>query len=248
METGYYTLLATINKLQERIRQHRPLAREAVLELKEDYRIVLTYSSNALEGNALTLSETKAVLEEGVTIGGRPIRDHLEAIGHSKAFDDMYSLIDSDRISENDILMLHKLFYMAIEPEKAGVYRNCPVQITGSEYPVPEHKEIAKLMQKFVTEMYTVKSKLHPVEYAARIHKELVFIHPFIDGNGRVARLLMNLTLLRRGYPVLIIPKILRQEYIRRLEQAHKDDRPLIGFVAEQLNEAQRDYIRQFHI
>ena len=248
METGYNTLLAIIDKFQERIQQHRPLAREALLELKEDYRIVLTYSSNALEGNALTLSETKAILEDGVAIGGRPSRDHLEVIGHSKAFDYMYSLIGSDRISENDILMLHKLFYMAIEPEKAGVYRNCPVVITGSEYPVPEHKEITMLMQKFVIEMHTVKKKLHPVEYAARIHKELVFIHPFIDGNGRVARLLMNLTLLRRGYPALIIPKILRDEYIRVLEQAHQDERPLIGFVAEQLKEAQRDYIRQFHI
>lgn len=201
-----------------------------------------------MEGNSLTESETKVVLEEGLTVGGKPLRDHLEAVGHSRAYDFMYELVSSNSITEADIKKLHALFYQNIDEANAGNYRKQRAFISGSNYPMPEPENVPELMTKFIVQMEQIKEKLHPVEFAARFHKDFVYIHPFIDGNGRVARLLMNLALLQRGYPIAIIPPILRSEYIASLEKAHVNEGIFLQFIAERVIEAQKEYLRLLNV
>src|SRR4030042_1360851 len=185
--------LKEVDELKKEINKYRPLSRNALKQLREYYRIGLTYSSNALEGNSLTETETKIVLEEGITIGGKPRKDHYEAMGNSEAYDHLYKLSKNRIITEEDILELHKLFYYRIDQENAGVYRKVPVIITGADFKFPPPSKIKPLMQEFVKDIPSLRKKYHPVEYSALLHLRLVNIHPFIDGNGRTARLLMKI-------------------------------------------------------
>lgn len=243
-------LLNQIDTLQERINNNRPLGREELYELKQYYKVGLTFSSNAIEGNSLTESETKVIIEDGLTIGGRPMKDHLEAVGHSQAFDHMWSLSKNKEISEKNIKALHKLFFQSIDEKNAGKYRKRNVIISGSQYNdmIPSPEELTAVMKDFISNMTIKRQELHPVVFSALIHKEFVFIHPFVDDNGRVSRLLMNLALLQDGYPITIIPPILRPDYIGMLEKAHVDDSNFIKFIAEQVLQTQRDYIRLLRI
>ncbi|MFQ5455016.1 MAG: Fic family protein [Nitrospirota bacterium] len=129
---------------------------------------------------------------------------------------------------------------------KAGKYRKERVFITGSKYSLPGPKKVHFLMKKFISGLIELKKRYHPVEYSALVHKEIVFIHPFIDGNGRVARLLMNLILLQKGYCFAIIPPILRREYIQVIEKAHINDMEFMEFIARAVKKTQKDYIRLF--
>jgi Fic family protein len=165
------------------------------------------------------------VIEDGITIGGKPLKDHLEAVGHSEAFDLMYRLSKTQNITEKDILALHRLFYRKIDEDNAGKYRQVRVFITGSTFKVPPPSKIKSLMKAFMKSVPELRQQHHPVVYAALLHKEFVEIHPFIDGNGRTARLLMNLALLQHGYPIAIIPPVLRSEYINALECCHQQDK-----------------------
>jgi Fic family protein len=235
-----------IDKLQNEINEYRPLDTHLLDQIKEYFRIGLTYSSNAIEGNTLTESETKVVLEEGITIGGKPLKDHMEVIGHSQAFDFLFSCAKKNSITLSDIKELHRLFYYRIDIKKAGVYRKEKVFITGSKYSVTNPELITEKMEEFVGNMQKMKETLHPVEFAARAHKEFVFIHPFVDGNGRVARLLMNLILLQAGYTITIIPPVVRHNYIMFLEKAHRDDKDFIMLIAQMVKETQRDWLRLF--
>ncbi len=237
-------IFSEIDQLQLEINACKPFQKEILDQLKEYYKIGLTYTSNALEGNSLTESETKIVVEEGLTIGGKPLRDHLEAVGHAEAFDFLYRIAKNRSISEEEIKKLHQLFYMHIDPTKAGCYRTIPVFVTGSKYPLPAPKELSHLMGECVLRMERMRKEKHPAEAAALIHKEFVFIHPFIDGNGRVARLLMNLFLLQEGFNIVIIPPAVRSEYIENLEKAHTDDRLFVQFIARMVKECQKDYLR----
>lgn len=239
-------LLREIDDLQIEIDKHRPLDAYLIKQIKEYFRIGLTYSSNALEGNSLTETETKIVLEEGITIGGKPLIEHLEAVGHSNAFDHMYELIEKKEFSEEDIKKLHHLFYFRIDEQQAGVYRSVPAFITGSKYPLPLPAEVSQLMQEFVHTAYDIRRDNHPVVAAALIHKNFVFIHPFIDGNGRVGRLLMNLGLLQNNFTVALIPPIMRRDYIASLEKAHTEEDNFINLIAQMVKETQKDYIRLF--
>ncbi len=242
---NYENRLLDNDKLQERIRAHRPLDSYEVKQLKEYYRIGLTYSSNALEGNSLTESETKVVLENGITIGGKPLKDHLEAIGHSEAFDLLYKLVERQEITEADILDLHRLFYYRIDSESAGKYRERNVIITGTDFTPPAPASVPAAMSEFLGSLPSLRSSLHPVVYAAMLHLQLVSIHPFIDGNGRTARLLMNLALLQSGYPITIIPPIIRADYITALLDSNKGDKqPFINFISCCIWESQKEYLR----
>jgi len=235
-----------IEALQKEINRLRPLNEEFAKQVREYYRIGLTYSSNALEGNSLTESETKVVLEDGITIGGKPLRDHFEAIGHSEAYTLLFVLVNSKTISEEDIKKLHYLFYRRIEESPAGVYRKNKVVITGSRYSTPLPEKVPELMKQLPEKTDLLRKNHHPVEFAGLLHKEFVFIHPFVDGNGRVARLLMNLALLQEGYNITVIPPVLRPEYIRTLEKAHTDDREFLELIAQAVKETQKDYLRLF--
>jgi len=237
-------LLKEIDALQKEIDAFRPLSSNIIGQLKEYYRIGLTYTSNALEGNSLTETETKVVLEDGITVGGKPIRDYYEALGHSEAYDHIYKLSKGNGFDEGNIKKLHALFYHRIDAAKAGKYRKEKVFISGSRYTLPGPEKIQDLMKEFISKMAEKAKNAHPVVYSALAHKELVFIHPFIDGNGRVARLLMNLILLQRGYCLAIIPPARRADYIRALEDAHLSDTAFMNFIAETVKETQKDYLR----
>lgn len=241
----YENRLKDVDKLQQEISRHRPLNRNALKQLKEYFRIGLTYSSNAIEGNSLTETETKIVLEDGITIGGKPLKDHYEAVGHSEAFDLLYKLAKNREITEKDILSLHKLFYHLIDGKNAGRYRKQPVIITGSTLEPPAPHEIKPLMQQFAVDLPELRKKHHPVEFASLLHIRLATIHPFVDGNGRTARLVMNLALLQEGYPVTIIPPVLRGDYIEALKASNRgDNKPFINFISCMVLESQRDYLR----
>jgi Fic family protein len=237
-------ILSKVDEAQAKINALRPFSNEMKHQIKEYFRIGLTYSSNALEGNSLTLSETKVVIEDGLTIAGKPLKDHYEATGHSDAFDHMYALATGKRITEEDVKKLHALFYHRIEEKDAGVYRKVQAIITGSQYPLPKPDALPKMMQKFVKDLPRLKKDNHPVVYAAKLHKEFVFIHPFIDGNGRVARLLMNVALMQAGFIIAIIPPLKRSEYISALEKAHKNDSDFIKLISSCVYETQNDLLR----
>lgn len=237
-------LIADIDKLQKEILAIKPLSTEQLNELKKYYKIGLTFSSNALEGNSLTESETKIAIEDGLTVAGKPIKDYNEAIGHSLAYDKIFQLIDSNAITEKDIKELHRLFYKNIDEKNAGKYRKIKVFISGSNYFLPSPSEVPTLMQKLEIKINNYLETEHPVIASAKIHKEFVMIHPFIDGNGRVARLLMNLFLLKNKFPITLIPAVLRLEYITALEKAHTDETKFIEFIAERVRQAQIEYIR----
>lgn len=239
-------ILDQIDALQQEIDSRRPLGEQELATIRDYFRVGLTYTSNALEGNSLTESETKVVIEEGITIGGKSLRDHNEAIGHAEAFEHMYACTGSKDITEDDICTLHRHFYTHVDAEKAGVYRKVKAIITGSKYPLPGPDEIPMQMKQFMADLANWREDQHPVEVAARAHKEFVFIHPFVDGNGRVARLLMNLILLQSGYTIAIIPPVLRHEYIELLEEAHRDEKPFLEFIARAVKETMRDYLRLF--
>lgn len=240
----YENRLTDNDKLQKKIRAHRPFDSYEVKQLKEYFRIGLTYTSNALEGNSLTESETKVVLEDGITIGGKPLKDHFEAIGHSEAFDLLYKLADNQDITEDDILGLHRLFYYRINTETAGKYRERNVIISGTDFAPPAPAAVPLAMQEFLGNLPSLR-QLHPVEYAAKLHLDLVTIHPFVDGNGRTARLLMNLALLQAGYPITIIPPIIRGDYIAALRGSNKgDNNPFVNLISCCVWESQKEYLR----
>mgnify|MGYP000846288079 FL=1 len=243
--------MGNINKLdlyQNIINELRPFEGEMLNQVKEFYRVGLTWTSNALEGNSLTESETKVLIEDGLTVGGRPLKEMFEAVDHAKAYDYMFTLLGNKEIDEKDILYLHKLFYQNIDEDSAGKFRNIPVFISGSNYPVTKVENITNEINSLCKWIITERKNFHPVVFAALVHKKFVFIHPFKDGNGRVARLLMNTALIQDGYLPALIPPILRTEYISLLEKAHKDDRSFIDFIVEREIETQKDFLRLLHI
>ena len=246
MTTDLQNKLVQCERQQRELWAYRPLSQDTLRSLQEYYRVGLTYTSNALEGNSLTELETKVVIEDGLTIEGKPLRDVYEAVGHAKAYDFLYEISHDAPLTEETILTIHRLFYQQIDAERAGAYRKVPVFISGSQYAVAPVGEISKRVQQLVRWYNNQEGKMHPVELAAELHKRFVYIHPFIDGNGRVSRLLMNLSLLRNDYNIAIIPAVCRSEYIAALEQGHKDADTFISFVADRVIMTQLDILRLF--
>jgi Fic family protein len=228
----------------------RPFKDDTLRELREYYRIGLTYSSNAIEGNSLTEVETKVLLEDGLTVGGKPLREMYEAVGHSAAYDYMLTLTESKSITVNDIKTLHRLFYHNIDEKHAGVWRDIPVIVTGTDYVFPLPKELPRLMDELEEWITDNRDKMHPIEFAAMLHLKFVTIHPFVDGNGRVARLLMNTSLIGDGFLLAIVPPILRTEYISaiRAYQKKKNAVPFTEFISERVLESYREISRLLHI
>jgi len=227
-----------------RIAALRPLPKETLKSLRDYYRVGLTYSSNALEGNSLTESETKVVIEDGLTIGGKPLKDVYEATGHAKAYDFLYKLTKDESVTEENILKIHRLFYGQIDKANAGAWRKVRVFISGSRRVLPAPEKVPELMSAFVKWMARNEGGMHPVEFAALVHQKFVYIHPFVDGNGRVARLLMNLALMRAGWTLAIIPPICRHEYIATLEKAGRQPAPFVRFIRDRVCETQKELLR----
>lgn len=241
-------LLQKADSYKQKISSARPLAQEELKSLDDYFRIGFTYSSNALEGNTLTISETKILLEDGITVGGRPLKDCYEAVGHGAAYDFMLELARQQDmcITEDTIKKLHRLFYQKVDDNQAGQYRSVQVYISGTEYIPPAPDEIPQLMKHLTDQIRSSRGTLHPIELAAMAHKRLVDIHPFIDGNGRTARLLMNLILVNAGYGVVSIPPILRNDYINALSASRRlnDMEPFFKLIVECVIETERDYCR----
>ena len=199
----------------------RPLPPALVRNLEEWFKVELTYTSNAIEGNTLTRRETAMVIEKGITVGGKTLKEHLEATNHAKAIDFINSIASKkpNQITEKDILAIHEIILKGIDDENAGHYRNVPVRISGSALVLPNHRKVPDLMAEFA-DWLAQNHDEHPVWLAGDAHYRLVTIHPFVDGNGRTARLLMNLLLIMHGYPPAIIQKTARLSYIGSLEKA----------------------------
>ncbi len=197
--------------------KHRPFPESITNNLMGWFKVELAYSSNAIEGNTLSRLETAVVIEKGMTIGGKLLREHLEATNHGQAFDFILSLVGRREIAEADILEIHRIVLSSIDTEYAGRYRDTRVRIAGSDVVFPNHVKIPELMGKFVED---INAELGPIQKALNAHYELVTIHPFVDGNGRTARLLMNLILMQHGYPPAIIKPRYRLKYLKALEQA----------------------------
>jgi Fic family protein len=199
----------------------RPLPPVLVSRLKEYFDVEWTHHSTAIEGNTLTLQETLVVLKHGITIGGKSLREHLEVVDHQKAIDFVESLARVRRpVTEEDLMGIHRLVLAGIEDTMAGQYRAGQVRIAGSRYLPPPPQEVPRRMKEFLAWLeYAEVPDLHPVFVAAKAHLELVTIHPFVDGNGRTARLLQNLLLMRRGFPPAVIRVEERAEYYQALEQ-----------------------------
>lgn len=226
------------------ISKARPFSGDMLKQVQDFFRISTTWSSNALEGNTLTISETKVLLEDGITVGGKSLRETLEAYGHSHAYDYMFSLIDKSAILESDIKELHRLFYSGISENKAGVYRTVRVVITGSSYPVCAPKKIEQEMKSLCNWIEKERSNYDPIIFAAELHRRFIFIHPFADGNGRTARLLMNTALIQKGYLPCVISPYIRNDYIQALEGAHAEPEKFIRFIIEAELETEKDFIR----
>ena len=242
---SYRNRNSEIDDLKKEIDSYRPFNKQLLNELQQFYRIGFTYSSNALEGNSLTESETKVIIEDGLTIGGKTIREHSEALGHSEAYTYLHTLTKKTIINESNILELHRLFYYRIDAKKAGKYRKQQVYISGTDYLPPNYKEIPGLMKEFVLGIPQLAKTLHPVTLAAKLHERIATIHPFIDGNGRTARLVMNLSLLQNGYPIVIIPPILRNDYIALIRLANTSNiEPFLNFISDVEYESSKDYLR----
>lgn len=210
-----------LTQLKQKLDSYRPLPREIVNNLHEDIVLRWTYNSNAIEGNTLTLKETKVVLE-GITIGGKTMREHFEVINHREAILYVEELVTKNKaLSEWDIKSIHQLILKNIDARNAGVYRNVNVTISGAEHIPPAFLQVQMEMENFITWYKTKAKKIHPVEKAAKVHADFVKIHPFVDGNGRTARLLMNLELMKDGYPPVVLSVEKRLEYYEALDTAH---------------------------
>ncbi|OAT80338.1 Fic family protein [Desulfotomaculum copahuensis] len=232
------------------INEVRPFEGHMLTQLKDYYRIGLTWSSNAIEGNTLTISETKMVLEDGLTVGGHPLRDLYEAVGHGEAYDFMFTLIGKRSITVQDIKAMHRLFYKSIDEGNAGTWRKVNVVVSGSGYAFPVPQEIEKQMRKLEKWVQDKRNNFHPVTFAALLHLKFVTIHPFIDGNGRTGRLIMNLALIQDGFQLAIIPPVLRAEYFDTIRQYQNkgNPAPFYDFIAERVYETQKEIMRLLHI
>ena len=211
------------NKVDEKLAKlnsKRPLSKETIKTLQDAINLEWTYNSNGIEGNTLTLKETKVVLE-GITIGGKSVREHLEAVNHENAIEYLEELVkDQSEISEWNIKGLHQLVLKGIDDDNAGKYRNNNVIISGAKHRPPEYVKVPELMEKLIIN-YEDWDEYHPIIRATLLHGELVKIHPFIDGNGRLSRLMMNMDLIKSGYVPVIIKKENRIKYYEALDKAH---------------------------
>lgn len=221
------TVLFEIDNLKTQLSELRPLPAEALKKIQDALDIEYTYESNRIEGNTLTLQETALVVNEGVTISGKSMREHLEAINHAQAIGFIKDIAKHNiEIDGRLIREIHAIILHSIDKANAGKYRNVQVMISGSQYLPPQPYLIEPQMETFIAEYNRmVEANEHPVIIAAYLHDELVRIHPFIDGNGRTSRLLMNLYLLSKGYVVLSLKgdNESKRRYYEALEKSHTE-------------------------
>ena len=245
-------ILKEVDSLKE-ILINNQLPLETKKSLDEDFKLRYTNDSNAIEGNTLTLFETKVVLE-GMTIGGKSLKEHLETINHAHAIDFMLEMANSNTMLNTfDIKSLHQIVLQSIDQKNAGVYRNIDVIISGANHMPPSYINVVSEMERFLEWYQNEAQILHPIIRASRIHIDFVGIHPFVDGNGRMSRLLMNYELIKNNYPPINIKYSSKAEYFYALDEAHcyqhyeKFDNLVIREVKSEL-EKQIQFIKAPHI
>ncbi len=219
-------LASTFSRLEEKVdvlRSARPLPSAAISKIKEALQIEWTYNSNSIEGNTLSLRETQMVLQEGVTIKGKSLREHFEAKNHETAIHHLYTLVkDGYKLTSHDVLALHGFVLRSIEDEHAGRIRNAGVRISGANFTPPNARKASELFDELIAFVNSNPLRLNNIELATVFHHKFVWIHPFFDGNGRTVRLAMNLMFMSEGYPPAIILKNDRKKYYEALNQANK--------------------------
>lgn len=230
-------LFAEIDALKNELDNRRPLTQGELQRLREEFLIEYTYNSNAIEGNTLTLQETALVLE-GVTIDKKPLKDHLEAVGHRDAFLYVLELVrNKTPISEFVIKQIHTLVLMD-RPEDRGVYRRIPVRIMGAFHEPTDPILVPEQMEALVKE-FAANKKMHPIEKAALFHLKFEGIHPFVDGNGRTGRLILNLMLMQAGFPPINVKYSDRKRYYEVFDSFYRDGdaSPMISLVGMAVKE-----------
>ncbi len=272
-ELGNYAQASTaLQMVQEHFQSYKPKVRlsasiQATLDLLEElqadlsllrkndsFRVVealeleYTFESNRIEGNTLTLRETDLVVNKGLTISGKSMQEHLEAINHQDAIEYVKQMVQSNSVlTERELLTIHNLVLRGIDPKNAGKYRNVQVMISGSEHQPPQPFLVPKMMEDYFIWYSSNRTRLHPVVLAAEMHERLVTIHPFVDGNGRTSRLIMNLILLQHGYVIANIKgdDSTRMNYYEALEEVQtggsKDS--FVQLIAETEIESLKRYI-----
>ncbi len=238
----YTELFTIIDQMKAELDRRRPLTRGESKRLQDEFLVEFTYNSNAIEGNTLTMQETALVLE-GITIDKKSLKEHLEAVGHRDAFHYVLSLVsDKIPISERIIREIHSLVLIE-RPEDKGVYRKIPVKIMGAHHEPPQPYLVQVQMEKSLLNLS--HDKRHIIERAALFHLDFEGIHPFIDGNGRTGRLILNLMLMQAGYPPIDIKFTDRRQYYATFDRYYRDNdaSPMVNMVGEYVKERLSQYL-----
>ncbi|SFJ85317.1 Fic family protein [Thermoflavimicrobium dichotomicum] len=233
-----------IDQLNE-LRKQYPIHPITMQSFKETLDIEWTYHSNSIEGSTLTLAETAIIIADGITIGGKSVREHLEAINHKEAILFLEELAkDHVPMSEQVVKEIHSIILRGIDTKNAGVYRHVPIYIRGQQHVPSQPWKVPIEMEQIMYDYYEKWQDLHPIERAAFLHCEFVRIHPFIDGNGRTARLIMNLELMKSGLVPLIIRKDQRKEYFEALQ--HYDDQKDISQFLTMIEALEEEMLERY--
>ena len=218
----YETTFTRLVEKRDALNLARPLNSYSLQKIQDAFTVEWTYNSNSIEGNTLNLHETQLILEEGITVGGKSLREHFEVVNHEKAIGYLYSLVNPDyTLRSIDILNLHGYILKNIEDEYAGRLRDGGVRIVGANFTPPNAKKVPDLFDELVSFINENPTGVDDLVLATLFHHKLVWIHPFFDGNGRTVRLAMNLLLMRKGFPPAIILKNDRKKYYDALNQAN---------------------------
>lgn len=224
-QEGISDLLERILKKKDVLDSCRPLPISAIDRVRQELSIEWTYNSNSIEGNSLTLAETRIVLQDGLTIGGKPLREHFEAINHERAITFLEELVDTSyELRTIDILSIHELIMRNIDDQFAGRIRNGMVRIIGANFSPPSPEKVSDLLYRLIDDVNLNVDKWDLPYLVTYFHHKLVWIHPFFDGNGRTGRLAMNLLLMKHGFPPAIILKNDRKKYYSALNLANNGD------------------------
>jgi Fic family protein len=248
LSNHFTSKLKKLDVLSEKWKSLKPLNEVQLRKMEEYFFTSYTYESNRIEGNTLTLQETHLVINEGITIGGKSMREHLELVNHKEAIELILELVQN-KIPFNSFRLkqIHQLILKGVDDRNAGIYRNLPVRISGSSHVPPEPYLIEKMMEDYFIFYETQKDILHPVVLAAEMHERLVTIHPFIDGNGRTSRLVMNLILLKNGFTIANLKGNFddRMRYYKALEQVqvnHESDM-FYELIAEHVESSLKEHL-----
>ena len=241
-------LIKQADDLKKCLDSFRPLDQAHFAKIEKYYDESYTYNSNKIEGNTLTLQETSLILNKGITIKGKSLREHFEAVNHNEAIEYIKDIAKNNiNLTEKTLFDIHYLILKSIDKENAGIYRNCSVRISGSSHVCPNYLKVPNLMADYFRFYDENKKHLHPILLASDMHEKLVTIHPFIDGNGRTARLIMNLILLQNGYNIANIKgdENVRLSYYETLEksQAKNDREPFKILITNAVKSSLIDYL-----